>query len=157
MIRSSCSRIALILERMNTPAYVGIFVVLKLVLAYFSNRINVSVTNESITKELVEFPNIYVAFGTIVLFAPPVETYLSQYLFFKNLTGRVPQWAIILLSALVFGLLHTYSIGYVLYAIPSGILLSLSYALRLRSNPFVCTTLIHAVYNLIGFVVNNWS
>jgi len=155
MIRSY-RRIVLSLERMNIPAYVGIFVALKLLLAYFSNQINVRVTNESLTKELVEFPNIYVAFGVIVLFAPPLETYLSQYLFFKNLKGRIPQWAIILLSAFVFGLLHTYSIGYVIYAIPSGMLLSLSYALRIHSNPFVCTTLIHAVYNLIGFVINNW-
>jgi membrane protease YdiL (CAAX protease family) len=156
MIHNSYNRVALSLERMNMPAYIGIFVALKLLLGYLSSHINFSVTNEPITKGFFEFGNIYAEFFLIVILAPIFETYLGQYLFFKNLTGRLPQWAIVLLSGLVFGLLHHYNIGYVLYAIPSGLLLSVSYAFRLRSNPFVSTTLIHAAYNLIVFIDNNW-
>jgi membrane protease YdiL (CAAX protease family) len=157
MTHNTYNRVALSLARMNMPAYVTIFVVLKLLLGYLSSHINFSLTNEPITKGFFEFGNIYAAFFIIVIVAPIVETYLTQYLFFKNLTGRLPQWTIILLSGLVFGLLHHYNIGYILYAIPSGLLLSVSYAFRLHSNPFVCTTLIHAIYNLIGFVFNNWN
>lgn len=157
MTHSIYKRIALSLEGMNVPTYVGLFVALKLLLTYLSNLINISAANEPITSGFFEFRNTYEALITIVVVAPLVETYLIQYLFFKYLTGRLPQWTIIVLSGLVFGLMHHYSIGYVLYAIPSGLLLSSSYAFRLRSKPFVCTTLIHAVYNLIGFILNNWT
>lgn len=157
MTHNTYGKVALSLARMNMHAYIAIFVVLKLLLGYLSSHINFNLTNEPITKGMFEFGNVYAAFFTIVIVAPIVETYLTQHLFFKNLAGRLPQWVIILFSGMVFGLLHHYNIGYVLYAIPSGLLLSMSYAFRLHSNPFVCTTLIHAVYNLICFVVNNWN
>jgi len=155
MIHSIHKKMLFSLERMNMAIYVCVFVALKVSLTYLSNLINVNATGQPITKGFFDFGNIYVAFFSIVILAPLLETYLVQYLFFKNLTGRLPQWAIIVLSALVFGVLHHYNIGYVLYAFLSGLLLSISYSLRLRSNPFVCTALIHSVYNLVGFVINN--
>ena len=154
MTHRIAKRLALGLEGMNIPTYVGIFVALKLLVSHVFDFIHISVTDESITKDLFEFRNIYEALIVIVLIAPVVETYLVQHLFFKYLIGRWPQWAIIVLSAVVFGLFHHYNVGYVLYGIASGLLLSASYAFRLRSNPFVCTALIHACYNLTGFIIN---
>ncbi len=156
MIQSIYKKILFSLERMNMALYIGIFVALKVSLNYLSKLIDVNVSGEPIAKGFFDFGNIYAAFFLIVILAPLIETYLVQYLFFKNLTGRLPQWAIILLSAFVFGLLHHYNIGYILYAFLSGLLLSVSYSFRLHSNPFVCTALIHSVYNLIGFAINKW-
>jgi membrane protease YdiL (CAAX protease family) len=156
MIHSIHGRIGIRLERMNMALFVGIFVAFKAALAYVSEQIYFNLTNESIASGLIEIGNIYFTFVVVIIFGPLIETYLIQYLFFKYLLGRISQWLIVVLSAFVFALFHTYNIGYVFYAFFSGLILSTSYALRRRSNPFVCTLVIHSIYNLLGFIYNNW-
>jgi membrane protease YdiL (CAAX protease family) len=156
MIQGINERIALGLERMNMGIYVGIFVALKIALAYVSEQIYFALTNDSIATGSVEIGNIYFSVFAVAMLGPLIETYLVQYLFFKHLLGRISLWWIVILSAFVFALFHTYNIGYVFYAFFSGLILSTSYALRLRSNPFVSTLLIHSVYNLLGFIYNYW-
>ena len=51
---------------------------------------------------------------------------------------------------------HYYNVGYVVYAFFSSLILSTSYALKIRANPFVHTAVIHAVYNLFEFIYNRW-
>ena len=156
MIPSVYERIGVGLERMNMALYVGAFVTLKVLLAYVSEQIYFNLTNESIASGTIEIGNIYFTFVVVTILGPLIETYLVQYLFFKHLSGRINQWLIVVLSAFVFALFHTYNVGYIFYAFFSGLILSTSYALRRRTNPFVCTLLIHSVYNFLGFIYNNW-
>jgi len=157
MILNIHQRLRVDLERMNMAVYVAIFVALKVALWYGVEYFYFGFTNESIAREPVEIGNIYFTFIAITIFGPALETYLIQYLFFKHLSGRLSHWWIVILSAVVFALFHTYNLGYVLYAFLSGLILSISYLLRLRSNPFVSTLLIHSLYNLLGFIYNHWG
>jgi len=156
MIPSFHERLGIGLGQMNIVLYVGIFVASKVVLAYASEQLYFGLTNESIASGSIEIGNIYFTFFAVAILGPLIETYLIQYLFFKHLMGRISQWLIVLLSAFAFALFHTYNLGYIFYAFFSGLILSTSYALRLRSNPFVCTLMIHSVYNLLGLIYNNW-
>jgi len=157
MILNVHQRLGVNLERMNMAAYVAIFVALKAALWYGAECLYFGFTTESIASEPVEIGNVYITFVTITIFGPALETYLIQYLFFKHLSGHLSNWLIVIISAVVFALFHTYNLGYVLYAFLSGLILSISYALRLRSNPFVSTLLIHSLYNLLGFIYNHWG
>lgn len=137
MILNMYERFAHGMGRLNMAVYVGMFVALKLALWYVSEHLYFSFANQSIANEPVNLGNIYVTFIGITILGPLLETYLTQYLFFKYLSGRISQWLIVVLSAIVFALFHTYNLGYVIYAFFSGLILSTSYALRLRSNPFL--------------------
>jgi membrane protease YdiL (CAAX protease family) len=152
MVQTNLKTTAIGLEQMNVFVYIFIFVGLKILWSETAEQMHGTLAEEPLVNGYFEFSNHYEAFFAVVVFAPLIETYLNQYLFFKYLSRHLSVWAIVLVSGLFFGLMHFYSIGYILYAIPAGVLLSTSYALRLRSNPFVCTCLIHSVYNLIGFL-----
>jgi membrane protease YdiL (CAAX protease family) len=153
MTRGIHEKIFVGLERLNTVFYVAIFVVLKILWGYVSDHIYFAVSGgESFSREEKDLGSEYLAFFVVTIAAPLVETYLIQYLFFKYLSQYLNQMAIIVISAIAFGLFHHYNVGYVVYAFFSGLILSTSYAIKIRSNPFVCTSLIHAVYNLFGFL-----
>lgn len=156
MTRTGVHRISSSLEKMNTGLYVMLFVMAKLLLNYASNVVNLRVTDEPLTKGFDEVIDEQFTFVLVVLVAPLLETFLAQHLFFKYLSDRLNKWVIVVLSALFFAAFHHYNVGYVFYAFLSGLLLSTSYALRLRANAFVCTALIHSVHNFIGFVYNYW-
>lgn len=140
------------LEKLNTVFYVAIFFLLKIAWGYAGDRIFFAVRGESFSKGTVDLENEYLAFVLVIIAAPVIETYLTQHLFFKYLLPYLSRWTIVLISAIVFAMFHHYNVGYVVYAFFSGLILSTSYALKIRSNPFVCTSLIHAAYNLFGFI-----
>lgn len=92
---------------------------------------------------------------TVLCIVPFVESFIAQFLlielfcrvvFFK----KKPHYAIFL-SALMFGLLHYYSLYYMLYTFGVGfILCSFYYFVRYRKgNAYLHTCLIHFIINLI--------
>ena len=94
--------IGLRLASMNTALYITLFVVLKLLLNYASNVVNRLAEREPLTTGFEEIVNAHMTFIVVVVGAPLLETYVSQYLFFKYLSGRLNNWLIVLLSALFF-------------------------------------------------------
>ncbi|HEY1025564.1 MAG TPA: CPBP family intramembrane glutamic endopeptidase [Sphingobacteriaceae bacterium] len=89
----------------------------------------------------------------IIVVAPILETFIFQRGVFKISTSLKPvkgkQALIILLSAFIFGLVHPYNLGYMLFAFSIGIVLAYVYYLFHR-NPqkaFWTTALIHSLRN----------
>ena len=95
--------------------------------------------------------------GLIV--APIIETFLNQYLpfvwmqDFSNKRNRFLFY--ILLSSLIFGLMHWYSIPYVVFAFSAGLVLGYTFYLyhKNRMVAFLSTTLVHALRNGIVYVI----
>lgn len=99
-----------------------------------------------------------------VILAPLIETLLYQKLIIEVLKRLIPhrvQWktrAILILSALVFGLMHMPNIPHTFSNFWSGIVLAQTYFLAGRKgfSPFWCTASVHASRNLIVFALMNF-
>jgi len=97
---------------------------------------------------------------TVILFAPIIETILVQKLLIevslKYINGS--KLLAILLSAGIFGIAHHYSIANIFKAFIAGLLYGLLYcAMKYKNkNPVLFVAVAHAIFNSIGFIVNNF-
>ncbi len=102
------------------------------------------------------FPSFAGNLVAMVLVGPFVETLLLWG--FKTLLSKFidNKTVILFIMAISFGLLHCYSVWYIITIIPMGLIFC--YALLFypckKSNPFCVTWCIHAVYNLISLLIN---
>ena len=143
------------LEGLNNAVYIAAFVAIKLLIAYLFSLVALEYLGKSILSDIPDLGTNTQRFITLVFLAPLVETYLFQYLFFEHLSRYLKSSVIIFLSAIAFGLGHTYNSGYILYAFFSGLLYSVGYYYRLNSHPYVMVFLIHSIYNLLALLLNN--
>lgn len=97
-------------------------------------------------------------FVTILLVAPVLETYFNQHLIFKIMqywsATKKKYGLYIILSSLIFGILHTYSAKYVVYAFTVGLTLSYIYFFYCK-NPkkaFWSTALVHFLRNSLAYI-----
>lgn len=86
------------------------------------------------------------AFLAIVVAAPLVEEFIFRGLVLTRLTRAMPGWLAVLLSAAVFGALHSHPIQFA-YAFALGCFFG---AMDLRTNSIWPSILAHFVFNLIG-------
>jgi membrane protease YdiL (CAAX protease family) len=87
-------------------------------------------------------------FGCVI--APLVETALHQWACLRLLSKlRCPVSAAIVVSALLFGLGHTYSIAYVAMTFWTGLVLAAVFVIedRRAGRPFLATAAVHAMRN----------
>ncbi|MDR0437032.1 MAG: CPBP family intramembrane metalloprotease [Bacteroidales bacterium] len=90
-----------------------------------------------------------------VLIAPLMETLVFQFLVIYLLLRftRFPLWIVICISALIFGILHTYSVFYVFYAFVGGIIFAVAFVACKQKRgyfyAFWVVALIHGLYNAI--------
>ena len=91
--------------------------------------------------------------------APPLETLLAQWAPIRGLR-RIPflnsrDGILILISALVFGLLHTYSALAVIRAFVIGLVLAYAFVIYeyKEGSPFWVVTAIHALRNMVSSVL----
>lgn len=114
----------------------------------------------TIVNNLVEEKNPVILFVSTVILAPVVETYLCQSLPYKLLRKikyfSKRDFSILITSALIFGLLHFYSLLYIIYAIFIGFILMYGYMIRVKSdkNVFLLIVISHSVFNLGIFIIN---
>ena len=108
-------------------------------------------------------PKIYnyfiLDFFKIVILAPLFETFISQYCVFILLSRfsffRNHQSFVILISAISFGVMHYYSLIYIVYAFIMGLFLMYAYMLRLqKEDSFKAVSSIHALVNLSLLIFN---
>ncbi|MCZ4696036.1 CPBP family intramembrane glutamic endopeptidase [Ancylomarina euxinus] len=91
-----------------------------------------------------------------IIFAPIVETFLSQYIpivLFQKLLKRNANRVGIAVSVILFSLLHiNYSIGYAIMVVPIGVILALSFVIfeKRKESSFWMTTFLHAFINMIS-------
>ena len=91
-----------------------------------------------------------------IIFAPIVETFLSQYIpivisqrVLKKHANRIG----IIISVILFSLLHiSYSIGYAIMVIPIGIILAFSFVIfeKRKESSFWMTSFLHAFINMVS-------
>jgi len=144
--------------------------IFKFILLFYIACILIPVFKESIVYlfhiqdiYLIDGPKIYdffiLNFIKIVIVAPLFETFICQYAVFKLLSQfsffRNHQSFIIVISAASFGIMHYYSLIYIVYAFIMGLFLMYAYMLRLqKEDSFKAVSSIHALINLSLLVFN---
>lgn len=126
------------------------------------------VLTDSIIGDNNNGPDIGVGIGSwifVAIIVPIFETLLNQKLPFNilqnwNLTKNKYGFYI-LISAIIFGLFHTYSLQYILFAFSVGLILGYTYFFYSKTPKlaFWITTLIHGLRNLTTLIIiasTNW-
>jgi len=99
-------------------------------------------------------------FVTPIILAPIFETFLGQslpyYLLKKVNYMNERSYLILLASALIFGLMHFYSLFYIIYAFFLGLVLSYGYMVRIKNDnkAFFLIAICHSLLNL-GIMIKN--
>lgn len=91
-----------------------------------------------------------------LILAPLIESLLFQTLFFSLYKRfRINKWVIILLSTVLFGLYHNYSIFYIVNTGIVGFLFMYFYILRAEqeNKPFFATVVAHVFFNFAAIVI----
>lgn len=95
-----------------------------------------------------------------VFIAPIIETFLGQslpyFLLYKIKFIRERNYIIVLISALFFGLIHFYSLFYVIYGIIVGSIFIYGYMARIQTDKktFILIAISHSLLNL-GILIKN--
>lgn len=102
---------------------------------------------------------VFIFIAPIIL-APILETFLGQslpyYLLKKINYMKERSYLILIASALLFGLLHFYSLFYIIYAFFLGLILSYGYMVRIKNdkNAFLLIAICHSILNFGIFIRN---
>jgi hypothetical protein len=101
-------------------------------------------------------------FTISVVLGPLLETFLFQFIpiefyykFFRK--KKYSKWVFIGISSIIFGVSHNYNIITIFDAIFAGVLFSVLYIhfKNLYLNGFLFTFLLHALYNLYAFIIDD--
>lgn len=120
------------------------------------NLVDTEIKAEESEDVFLESKSTLFKFFIIVFFTPLIETFLLNFLpyqIFKRFIKK--NVIIIILNALIFAVLHHYSYTYMVMTFIGGIFLNFFYVACVYKKhfAFLLTTLLHAVYNLIGFLL----
>ncbi len=105
----------------------------------------------------VESENIYVLFVGAIIIAPIFETYVNQslpYLLYERVAFFLNRKCLIMIiSALLFGLKHFYSLFYIIYGLMGGLVFMYAYMARIKEDKrtFLLIAASHSLFNLIIF------
>lgn len=93
-----------------------------------------------------------------VILAPLIETLIFQKWVYQllSLVGWLKQnkILIIFISAVIFGLIHFYSLSYVIYNFFAGALLMFAYIVRIEKKPYWIVTVLHGLMNLFSILID---
>ena len=96
------------------------------------------------------------AFLFLIVLCPIIETFIFQCLVIKisHDLFRIKYSISIIISALIFGLIHDYSVAYQLHGFIMGLLLAYSFAIyeKKKYSSFLITTIIHAIRNSVTLI-----
>lgn len=103
--------------------------------------------------------NLIILFFTSVIFAPIIETFLNQYLPY-NLLSRIKylrerNFLILMISALIFGILHMNSVFNMIFGFLMGIVFMYGYMVRIKSDnkTYYLIAVSHSLFNLGVFLI----
>ena len=112
----------------------------------------------------VHLPNMEESFILLfispIFLAPIIETFLGQslpyYLLNKVKYLQRRKYLILIASGLFFGLLHFYSLFYIIYAFFLGLVLMYGYMVRIKTDKktFLLIAICHSLLNLGIFIIN---
>ena len=127
--------------------------IIKLVFYFFSIDIGIN-------QVVISFNNspILIKVLVLIILGPFLETFIFQslpYLVLSKFPLLKNKKFILIFSALLFGISHTYSVGYVVYAFFIGAFLMFSYLSRLKKgDSFQTVFTIHILINSIAFLID---
>ena len=111
---------------------------------------------EELPDFLVGSPDVSL-FLSALLLAPIFETLIFQHAYFLLIRRLKIKWNIIVIfvSAAIFGLMHYYSIGYIVFATSIGFVLMVAYLVFAYrgENAFWSVTLLHAARNSMSLII----
>ncbi len=94
-------------------------------------------------------------FSAAVLVMPIIETYFLQKLTISWLSRKLKsEWLIVFLAALLFGMLHCYSVPHMAKAFLTGLMFAILYVTiqKKGKEPFWYVAASHATFNFIAFL-----
>jgi len=138
--------------------YVIIFVI-GIPLEYLTNLLHIP--DKEITSQLIP-DSFLLKVLLVVIIVPFFETFLTQALPYHFLSlfqfMKRNQWLIILISGILFGSVHIFSLQHIFYATIIGFFLSGTYVIRAKKgDSFLCTYLLHALFNLVAMLISQFS
>jgi hypothetical protein len=108
----------------------------------------------------VKEKNIGLLFISPIILAPIFETFLGQYLPYYLLKKvkyfNKRSYLILIIASLFFGLIHFYSLFYIVYAFLLGLVLMYGYMVRIKydNKTFLLIAICHSLLNLGIFIKN---
>lgn len=141
------------------PSVYSIIFLIGIPLEYLTNLLNIP--DKEITSQLIP-DSFLLKTLLVVLVGPFFETFLTQALpyYFLSLFQfmKRKQGLIVLISGILFGSIHVFSLQHIFYATVIGFFLSGTYVIRAKKgDSFLCTFLLHAFFNLIALLIHQFS
>jgi len=129
-----------VLRNSNRLTFVLILVLVLYMVAFLFNVVFISIKEKDIVW--FTFPgeqkSYLILFLSTIIVSPIIETFINQYLPYFLLNKikyfREHNYLILLSSALLFGLIHFYSLFYIFYAFIIGLVLMYSYMIRIKTD-----------------------
>jgi uncharacterized protein len=146
------------LRRINIAFYVSIFLITNYLIACISYLFPPNAMDNR-TEDL--FTSLYekIIYGVIVI--PIIETLLFQTLVILVVCRLIKRpkynlYTAVIISATLFSLNHNYSIYYLIMTFVAGVTLAFAYYIaRYRKfNATITIILIHALWNILGFITD---
>jgi len=162
ILKGRLQKITIFLKNLNGISFVLVITSLLYFVSFSSNIVIGFIKQKDlIFKDFQGKGNSIVMLSiTSIIIAPIFETFLGQFLPYYLLKKinymNERSYLILLASALFFGLLHFYSILYIVYAFILGLVLSYGYMVRVKNdrNSFLLIAICHSLLNL-GILVKN--
>ena len=138
-------------RNLNLPVFIAIIVLLTYIVVLPSIFLP---NNHNAGSKVAQYPIVYLL-PTIIILAPVLETLISQALIIELFKKRFGNTITILISASFFGLMHYYSLAYIINTFFVGIIFAYAYIIYQEKNkkPFWVVCSIHALRNLISFIL----
>ena len=133
-----------------------IVILLNIIISFIFDKIT-TIYDLEFKSDSLTFESKKEEFILVVVIAPILETFLFQYLPYLYLKKYNTIYTIIL-SSILFGLSHSYSIIYIIYGLTVGMLFisAFFYSIKKYLQPFWLVAFCHFIYNLFAFCMNNF-
>ena len=162
IIKGRLQRITICLNKLRGITFVLVITSLLYIVSFSSNMVLGFIKQKDLI--FIDFhdneKSIVLIYIVPLLFAPIFETILGQslpYFLLKKVRFMNERSCLILVaSALFFGLLHFYSLFYMIYAFLIGLVLMYGYMVRIynNKNAFLLIAICHSILNL-GIIIKN--
>jgi hypothetical protein len=93
-----------------------------------------------------------------VIIGPLIETFIFQkvaYTCFSYIKWmKQHKMMIVLFGAIIFGIVHCFSLSYIIYNMFTGCLLMFAYIIKLHKNPYWFVVILHGLMNLFAIFID---
>ena len=142
------------ISNLKNSKLIVLFVFVNLLLARSFSFLSRIFNKKEISEGFDGFSSISqeILFGIIL--APIVETFIFQFLIIETLKNKLAPLYVCFVSALIFGLTHSYNLFYFLFGLFGGLTFAYLYYLgKSKIRGFLLVLITHALYNSFVFTI----